>query len=283
MIEQEENCGVALVNSGKDNIDLITVYGMALHESLGFSGATFHEVAYDYVPVKLQFQKESESEYVLKDAWFPEKPYESWDYYQEAIWNAFSTYSEELATDVIYAIQDDIYLTSLRQKCYEQAVSFGTVDTDTVIEGLLEEVVASPGTFASGVKDYIVANEAAYKELIHYGKYTLGYCFGEFLEGGQTDLRGQIMASVCKDIMLGFGEAMLTGAEPAHGQEWFDMFFAIARSTEKQYTEEDLKTYHPGSWLLIKLADLKEIEGKELVPIEALDWEKILKDHLRNE
>ena len=81
------------MDSGKDNTELTTVYGMALHESLGFSGATFHEVAYDYVPVKLQFLKESESEYVLKDAWFPEKPYESWDFYQEAIWDAFSSYS----------------------------------------------------------------------------------------------------------------------------------------------------------------------------------------------
>ena len=111
LLEQEEICGVAPVNSGRDNIELITVYGIALHDSLGFSGAAFHEVEFDYVPVKLKFQKESESEYVLKDAWFPEKPIESWDSYQEAIWDAFSTYSEELATDVIYAIQDDIYLT----------------------------------------------------------------------------------------------------------------------------------------------------------------------------
>jgi len=281
LLEQEEICGVAPVNSGRDNIELITVYGMALHESLGFSGAAFHEVEYDYVPVKLKFQKESE--YILKDSWFPEKPYESWDIYQEAIWDVFSPYSKELATDMIYAIQDEIYLTSLRQNCYEQAVSYGTVDTDTVIEGLLEEIVASPGGFARGSKDYMVVNGAAYKELIHYGKYTLWYCFGEFLEGGQTDLRGHIMASVCRDIMLGFGEAMLNDKEAAHGQEWFDMFFAIARSTEKQYTEEDLKIYYPGSWLLIKLADLKEVESKETVSIEELDWEKILKDHLNNE
>ena len=85
LLEQEEICGVAPVNSGRDNMELITVYGMALHESLGFSGATFHEVEYDYVPVKLKFQKESEYEYVLKDAWFPDKPYKSWDFYQEAI------------------------------------------------------------------------------------------------------------------------------------------------------------------------------------------------------
>ena len=283
LLEQEEICGAAPVNSGRNNIELITVYGMALHESFGFSGATFHEVAYDYVPVKLKFQKESELEYVLKDAWFPEKPYESWDFYQEAIWDAFSTCSEELATDVIYAIQDDIYLTSLRQNCYGQAVSFGSVDTDTVIEGLLEEIVASPGTFVSGVKDYIVANEDAYKELIHYGKYTLWYCFSEFLEGGQTDLRGQIMASACKEIMLGFGEAMLTDTEAAHGQEWFGIFYEIARSMERQYTEEELKNDYPGSWFLVKMADLKGYGEREEVPLEEVDWVKILKDHLRND
>ena len=259
LLEQEEICGVAPVNSGRDNMELITVYGMALHESLGFSGATFHEVAYDYVPVKLQFQKESESEYTLKKSWFPEKPYESWDFYQEAVWDAFSTYSEELATDVIYAIQDDVYLTSLRQKCYEQAVSFGAVDTDTVIEGLLEEIVASPGTFASGVKDYIVANEDAYKELIHYGKYTLWYCFGEFLEGGQTDLRGQIMASVCKDISLGWGEAFLADSEnPADtGQDWFDIFRSNAEELQKQYSEDELNELYHASWLLLQVMQLR--------------------------
>ena len=261
LLEQEEICGVAPVNSGKDNIELITVYGMALHESLGFSGATFHEVEYDYVPVKLKFQKESESEYILKDSWFPENPYESWDIYQEAIWDAFSPYSEELASDVIYAIQDDIYLTSLRQNCYEQAVSYGTVDTDTVIEGLLEEVIASPGTFASGVKDYIVVNGTAYKELIHYGKYTLLYCFGEFTEGGQTDLRGHIMASVCRDIALGWRDAQVIDSiyPKTTGQEWFDAFRSNAEELQKQYNEEEMNELYHASWFLLQIIQLQNL------------------------
>ena len=255
LLEQEEICGVAPVNSGKDNMELITVYGMALHESLGFSGATFHEVEYDYVPVKLKFQKESESEYILKDAWFPEKPYESWDIYQEAIWDAFSPYSEELTSDIVYAIQDEIYLTSLRQNCYEQAVSYGTVDTDMVIEGLLEEIVASPGGFARGSKDYMVVNGAAYKELIHYGKYTLWYCFGEFLEGGQTDLRGHIMASVCRDIALGWRDAQVINSiyPKTTGQEWFDEFKSNAEELQKQYSEEEMNELYPASWLLLQV------------------------------
>ncbi len=49
-------------------------------------------------------------------------------------------------------------------------------------------------------------------------------------ENGQTDFRGQIMATVCRDIMFGFGEALLTDTQAAHGQEWFDLFYKIARS-----------------------------------------------------
>ena len=261
LLEQEEICGVAPMNSGKDNIELITVYGMALHESLGFSGATFHEVEYDYVPVKLKFQKESEYEYVLKDAWFPEKPYESWDIYQEAVWDAFSTYSEKLATDVIYAIQDDIYLTSLRQNCYEQAVSYGAVDTDTVIEGLLEEITKSPVTLLSGVQNYIEAHKLEHRELTYYGKYTLWYCFEEFLKGGQTGLRGQIMASVCKDISLGWGEAMLIDSENSvsTGQEWFDAFRSNAEELQKQYSEEAMNELYPASWLLLQMIQLQAL------------------------
>lgn len=259
LLEQEEICGVVPVDSGKDNTELTTVYGMALHESLGFSGATFHEVAYDYVPVKLQFLKESESEYVLKDAWFPEKPYESRDFYQEAIWDAFSSYLEELATDVIYAIQDDIYLTSLRQNCYEQAVSYGAVDTDTVIEDLLEQITKTPVTLLSGVQNYIEAHKLEYRELTYYGKYTLWYCFKEFLKGGQTGLRGQIMASVCKDISLGWGEALLIDSENsvATGQDWFNIFRSNAEELQKQYSEEELNELYHASWLLLQVMQLQ--------------------------
>ena len=259
LLDQEEICGVAPVDSGKDNTELITVYGMALHESLGFSGATFHEVEYDYVPVKLKFQKESEYEYVLKDAWFPEKPIESWDSYQEAIWDTFSPYSEELADDMIYAIQDDIYLTSLKQNCYEQAVSFGEVDTDTVIEGLLEQITKSPITLLSGLQNYFEAHKLECRELTYYGKYTLWYCFGEFMKGGQTGLRGQIMASVCKDIALGWGEALPIDSEnpAATGQDWFDIFRSNAEELQKQYSEDELNELYHASWLLLQLIQLQ--------------------------
>ena len=170
-------------------------------------------------------------------------------------------------------------MTADEEKTSEAEVDF--VEMDTSIEELLEQICE--GSTSSRVQDYIDAHSGEYQELIQYGKYTLWYCFGEFMEGGQTDLRGQIMASVCQDIMLGFGEAMLTDTEAAHGQEWFDIFYVIARSLEKRYTEEELKNDYPVSWLLVKMADWKGYGEKELVPTEELDWERILKDHLRND
>lgn len=115
--------------------------------------------------------------------------------------------------------------------------------------------MASPGGFARGSKDYMVVNGAAYKELIHYGKYTLWYCFGEFLEGGQTDLRGHIMASVCRDIALGWRDAQVIDSiyPKTTGQEWFDEFKSNAEELQKQYSEEEMNELYPASWLLLQV------------------------------
>ena len=71
--------------------------------------------------------------------------------------------------------------------------------------------MASP-TVSSYPCDYTQAHEPKYQELLSYGEYTLRYCFSEFLQGGQTELRGQIMALICQNIML--AEA---GADGEHG------------------------------------------------------------------
>ena len=116
----------------------------------------------------------------------------------------------------------------------QQAVSYGAVDTDTVIEDLLEQITKTPVTLLSGVQNYIEAHKLEYRELTYYGKYTLWYCFKEFLKGGQTGLRGQIMASVCKDISLGWGEALLIDSENsvATGQDWFNIFRSNAETVQ---------------------------------------------------
>jgi len=77
--------------------------------------------------------------------------------------------------------------------------------------------------------------------------------------GGQTDLRGQIMASVCKDISLGWGEALLTDSEnpAATGQDWFDIFRSNAEELQKQYSEDELNELYHASWLLLQVMQLR--------------------------
>ena len=85
------------------------------------------------------------------------------------------------------------------------------------------------------------------------------YRFGEFLEGGQTELRGQIMASVCKDIALGWDEALLNDSEnPATtGQDWLDIFRSNAEDQQKQYSDDELNELYHASWLLLQVMQLR--------------------------
>ena len=79
------------------------------------------------------------------------------------------------------------------------------------------------------------------------------------MKGGQTGLRGQIMASVCKDIALGWGEALPIDSEnpAATGQDWFDIFRSNAEELQKQYSEDELNELYHASWLLLQLIQLQ--------------------------
>ena len=109
--------------------------------------------------------------------------------------------------------------------------------------------MASP-TASSNPSDYTQAHEPEYQELLSYGEYTLRYCFSEFLQGGQTELRGQIMALICQNIMLTWGEGYAIDQDLVTGQDWFDAFKRRAESLDEQYSDEDMEKYYPGSWLL---------------------------------
>ena len=106
---------------------------------------------------------------------------------------------------------------------------------------------------SSSPADYIERFREEYEKLYNYGEDTLRYCFEQFLEGNQTDLRGQIMAQLCEDLMLQKGEAFLLDYEPANGQEWFDAFKASAENLATQYKGEEMKKYYPVSWMLLQL------------------------------
>lgn len=123
------------------------------------------------------------------------------------------------------------------------------------IAGLFDTIESSPA-FSSLSRDYIKAHEEEYQELLSYGEDTLRYCFSEFLQGGQTGLRGHLMAAACVDIGGAWGEALLGASWSGQttGQGWFDQFKAGAEELSGQLSQEELKKMYPASWLLLEMS-----------------------------
>ena len=90
------------------------------------------------------------------------------------------------------------FILQQTQECYAQAIDYvqsiapAGLDTDKVIGSLIETICSGPA-LSSNPGDYIEEHPIEFRELTYYGRYTLKYCFTEFLKGGQTDLRGHIM------------------------------------------------------------------------------------------
>lgn len=111
-------------------------------------------------------------------------------------------------------------------------------------------IESSPAT-SSRPADYIDAHPIEYRELTYYGSYTLQYVFSQFLEGGQTGLRGHLMRSVLDDLAP---EAQLR-LYAETGQEYFDEWKAGAIRISEQHDMEWIKENQPAIWLLLQMID----------------------------
>ncbi|MBQ7841521.1 MAG: hypothetical protein IJ390_13705 [Lachnospiraceae bacterium] len=228
-------------DNGKENV---TVYAMVLTQTYDLSSGAIVDEGGSHMPAAITFSIDDTGAYALEEYWIPLDG----SGYEPSIRGKFPDPVEEDAMDT------QKYILAQIQDCYAQAVEYGNLGTDAIVRKLLDEILASPGLEAeSGLARYIRNESITYRELTYYGAYTLKACFKEFLKGGQTDLRGLLMAEVCQDIMTGFGEALITDYEPANGQEWFDACKENARKLEGQYTQDELAEQYPGSWLLLNM------------------------------
>ncbi len=111
----------------------------------------------------------------------------------------------------------------------------GQESVEENIPELLEKLCVSPRTYARSVEDYLAVHPEEYQKLVENGEETLRYCFSEFQKGDQTDLRGEIMAQVCRDILAEWGMAKVDFIY-ANGQAWFDQFQENSYEFVEQYT-----------------------------------------------
>ena len=146
------------------------------------------------------------------------------------------------------ALDTQKYILAQIQDCYDQAIRYGGIDTDSAVEHLLEVIESSPAA-SSVPADYINAHPIEYRELTFYGGYTLRYIFSRFLEGGQTGLRGHLMRAVLDELVP---EAQLR-LDAATGQEYFDQWKAGAIRVSEQHDMEWIRENQPAIYLLLQM------------------------------
>ena len=218
--------------------DTTTVYLMALYLKFAYSGGGFSQTGGSHMPAAITFTKNSAGAYELQEYWIP----------QDGAGYGPSI-KEKFPADIYdEAIDTQKYILLHTQACYAQAVEYGNVDTDTVIEKLLNSIMSSPGE-SSNPGDYIDAHSIEYRELMYYGDYTLRYIYTEFLKGEQTNLRSHIMLSAMRDL-LG-GEDM--GLETDTPQEWFDQWKKQTQTLLEKNDMDFMKNNYPKAYLLLQL------------------------------
>ena len=139
------------------------------------------------------------------------------------------------------------YFLPLTQSCYANAVAHFGLDTEPIIEDLLNQICSSPSQY-SYPAPYIEAHQEEYDTLLYYGQHTLVYCFRQFSSQGGAGLSGHIMALACQEISHVTDEAFV--CDFINGQDWFAQFKASAISLRNQGVNMDL---YPVSKLLLSI------------------------------
>ncbi len=215
----------------------ITYYGWALYEEYRVTDNGLETVSGSHVPVALSFDLD-ERGYTLTEYWEPRDG----SYYAPDIRERFPAH---IAED---ALNNQKFILQQMQECYAWAVLSTNLNTDKVIGSFIETICSGPA-LSSNPGDYIEEHPIEFRELTYYGRYTLKYCFTEFLKGGQTDLRGHIMRAAIDDIAP---EAQLK-LYAETGQEYFDAWKDTAVSVGEQHDMEWIETHQPAIYLLLQM------------------------------
>lgn len=196
------------------SIRTVTVYGWALYQNYRISENGIEDLGGTHMPVILTFFT-GKNEYQLIKYWQPRDG----SYYVSDIRAHFPVH---IVDD---ALNSQKYVVQQIQSCYRQAVESSGLDTDSVIENLLDTICSNPKA-SSNPQDYIDANSIAYRELVYYGEYTLRYCLNRFAAGNETGLEGKIMSMVCETLLQTKGQLPLDADAAATGQLWYDTLLA---------------------------------------------------------
>ncbi|HBC91574.1 MAG TPA: hypothetical protein DCZ10_01360 [Pelotomaculum sp.] len=137
------------------------------------------------------------------------------------------------------------------EKTKAKATVFSTQETDllkigeTAFEHM--NIIMSSPKESSNPQDYIDAHQAEYNAILALDVKALPYLFTEFEKGGQTGLKGYIMARLCKQIL--FEEDVSYAA--TNPQDWYNTYKAHVLRMRELKSAEFIKNNHPKSYILL--------------------------------
>jgi beta-lactamase regulating signal transducer with metallopeptidase domain len=206
----------------------VVCYGWVFYQRYLVSENGLEAAGGHHIPTALTFEVKQD-QYILKEYWEPRDG----SYFVSDIQDKFPEY---LVQD---GIDSQKFIIRQQQSCYSQAVQNTGLDTDAVISRLLDALCLDPGS-SFDPQSISGQNNTEYRELIKYGQYTLSYCFGQFNRGGETGLKGRIMALICEELLQTRGTLPFDAANAATGQLWYDTLYAHASNLVIPYLKRGL-------------------------------------------
>ena len=141
--------------------------------------------------------------------------------------------------------------TTTQNRDDAQLLQYQALGLETDIGTLLGIICSSPAQ-SSNPGDYIAAHAEEFDRLVRLGSHTVDWCFTQFAEGDQTDLRGHIMALACREILGDHADESEYGICMT-GQDWFDQFTAIAAKHRSQEQLLEFERTHPWCFLALEI------------------------------
>ena len=197
--------------AGSNQVDLVTEYGIVYHQGYRLEGGKLVEDGGCNVPTVLTFRVDDDGQYVLAEYWEPRDG---------------SYYPEDIKAKYPAFVWPDTQKNLFEQKIavFNQAMEGFNVGPEVIIDHLITDI-CDRERWAGNFDDLMLMCELQREILGYYSTDTLEYCFNQFENGNQNDLRGQVMAYVCSDILESMGQKPVEGwSWQRSGQDWFDTF-----------------------------------------------------------
>ena len=197
--------------AGSNKVDLVTEYGIVYHQGYRLEGDKLVEDGGCNVPTVLTFRVDDDGQYILAK-------------YREP--RDGSYYPEDIKAKYPAFVWPDTQKNLFEQKIavFNQAMEGFNVGPEVIIDHLITDI-CDRERWAPGFADLMTMCETQREILGYYSTDTLEYCFIQFQKGNQNDLRGQVMAYVCSDILESMGQKPVEGwSWQRSGQDWFEAF-----------------------------------------------------------